>query len=606
MKSLIYLFFLLSTAVFAQNVKEKIIATVGNKQITEKEYKIRYELMPHISKNQDIVDSVKNEFVYSLIAEKLLALEAAEKDYDTTDIIKYSMQSIEKLYVKDALYKEEVEKKVKVNPKEIIAGSFRLGWSLKVNIISSADSAEIAGLYSQLRKGASFDSLLIKHDEYAGQQTPVTINFGDMTFEFVEDTLYNMKPGAISQPVHTEEGWFIFKLVAKEPNIEKKEKPDNISKKAEDVIHTRKAQKIERQFRKSFLSKAKVNTVGPLFYRIVEKSTAILAQKATLPENQTDIVNLEDNDVDSIMRQFGTDTLKLTLIRFEENPVSVKDFLYSFITDGFTVKQPTVESVGVKLRAFLHTYIDNELLSREAYRRGMQNLPEVKREMEWWRENYISHILKNQIYDSTKISDEEITDYYKKNNSGGSITEVNIIEILTSSLQDIEAIMNGLQKGTDFKALAKQYNKRESSKDKDGESGFFPVTMYGEIGRTADRMKIGDVYGPLKVEDGYSIFKLIDRKEKRDSLTKTFEEIKEQLKEDLFSRKLGDSFNKYTASLAVKYGVKVNRQALKNIRVSEINMFTSRIMGFGGRMTAIPYTPPLYEWVKELKNNLNL
>ncbi|MCK7516464.1 MAG: peptidylprolyl isomerase [Ignavibacteriales bacterium] len=48
-------------------------------------------------------------------------------------------------------------------------------------------------------------------------------------------------------------------------------------------------------------------------------------------------------------------------------------------------------------------------------------------------------------------------------------------------------------------------------KKSNGEYGLFPVTENGEIGRIASTMNVGDIYGPLELKEGYSIFKLIDK-----------------------------------------------------------------------------------------------
>lgn len=580
---------------------DKSVANVGREKISSGEYKMRYELMPHISKNQDLADSLKNEFLYSLIAEKLWAMEASEKGYDTSSVIKYSMNSLEKLYVRDALYKEEIDKKVKITPEEIIKGVFRSKTRLALNIISSGDSSEIFKLYSALKKGASFDSLLqLRPDDYQMQKTPIVVKFGEVGEEFIEDTLYNLKPEAFSSPLKTAKGWFIFRLKNRESVIFDNKKNSEISKEAKEVIRHRKALKLESAYLKKLLPSAKVEAVNGLFWRIVDKSTPVLAAKKALPENSKGKVYLDESDVSEMLKQFGSDSLNMTFIKINKNNVTLRDFLYSFVTDGFAIEDPVYDNVASDIKTYLDTYIKNEVLSEQAYKEGLQNMPDVKREMKWWKENYTAHILRNQFLDSAKVSDEEVKEYYRKINSGSrQVTEVNIIEILTSRLEDIEEIMNALQKGKDFRELAKIYNRRQTTNGKDGESGFFPVTMYGEIGKIAERMKIGDVYGPLKRTDGYSIFKLIDKKEKSDSLSKSFDDLKAQLKDDLFNQKLDNSFNKYTAKLAAKYGVKVNKEVLNSINVGKINMFTSRIMGFGGRIAAIPYTAPFYQWTKE-------
>jgi foldase protein PrsA len=226
--------------------------------------------------------------------------------------------------------------------------------------------------------------------------------------------------------------------------------------------------------------------------------------------------------------------------------------------------------------------------------------------MKLWKEGYICQLLRNQFMDSVKVSDDDVLEYFNKLNSGSSpVPEVIIIEVFTKNLDDIEAVLNELKAGKDFRDLAKIYNKRESTKDKGGEYGFFPVNMYGELGKAASKMKVGEVYGPMQFGNGYSVFKLIDRKEKRDSLSKPFEEVKGQYKDDLFNSRLTESFDSYTVKLAQKYGVKINDSALKNLNVTTIQMFTSRYLGFGGRIAAVPYTTPWYEWFKQFKKLKN-
>ena len=44
---------------------------------------------------------------------------------------------------------------------------------------------------------------------------------------------------------------------------------------------------------------------------------------------------------------------------------------------------------------------------------------------------------------------------------------------------------------------------------------YFPITEHGEIGRIASTMNVGDIYGPLELKEGYSIFKLIDKQEQK-------------------------------------------------------------------------------------------
>ena len=155
--------------------------------------------------------------------------------------------------------------------------------------------------------------------------------------------------------------------------------------------------------------------------------------------------------------------------------------------------------------------------------------------------------------------------------------------------------------------LATTYNQREWTKLSNGEWGFFNPTIAGEIGRRATGMDIGQIYGPIKVKEGYSIFKLIDKKNQigiqntildKDSL--------KLIRIKLALSKMDNLINDKTISLAKKYKISLDEQLLKKIETSEINTFTYRFIGFGGKIAAFPITIPMYDWYKqyELKKEI--
>jgi parvulin-like peptidyl-prolyl isomerase len=215
-----------------------------------------------------------------------------------------------------------------------------------------------------------------------------------------------------------------------------------------------------------------------------------------------------------------------------------------------------------------------------------------------WKGNYLAKVLKNMLFDSVKVTDEEVFNYFKNKNGleNKSMMEVNIEEILTDSLEVIESVLRELELGVDFQQLASAHTKRAWTRDNGGEFGFFPSTMYGDIGRIAATIRVGEIYGPIKLPEGYSIFKLIDRKESTVDSTLSFEESKEEIRKDLTYKKLSDFFIDYTVKLANKFGVTINEQLMKTISVLDFNMLIFRQMGFGGQLTAVPMTLPFTEW----------
>ena len=198
--------------------ENEVVAKVGASEITVEEFRDRYEFMPHLNYSNYNQDTVKKEFLYSLIAEKLWALEGAQKRFDTLESVKYSLESLRRLLIKDELYKTEIEPKVKISNEEMSTGLQRITLELFVKIISTEDSSEIFSISDQLIKGADFDSLLSTRKENSLQQSPVRITFGSIEDENVEGLLFGMEPGSISLPVKSGDGWFIFKLISENQN----------------------------------------------------------------------------------------------------------------------------------------------------------------------------------------------------------------------------------------------------------------------------------------------------------------------------------------------------------------------------------------------------
>ncbi|MCZ7614610.1 MAG: peptidylprolyl isomerase [Ignavibacteriaceae bacterium] len=201
--------------------------------------------------------------------------------------------------------------------------------------------------------------------------------------------------------------------------------------------------------------------------------------------------------------------------------------------------------------------------------------------------------------DEINISDEEISDYnLEKNNDTTSIVEVKIIELLTEDLDVIKEVLDELNKGKDFRELAVTFTIRQQAKNNNGELGFFPVSEYGEIGQKAAIMKIGDMYGPIKVPEGYSLFELIDRKENYAFSADEDESEKQASLQELRHRKYSDAIINKTVELADKYGVKVSFENLESVEVLNTTTVIFRYFGFGGKLLAVPMTTQNNLWFK--------
>ncbi len=577
---------------FAQH-NEKVIATVGKEKITLEEFKNRFLLTPQVTKDGRYSDEIaRRDFLYSIIAEKLWSLEAEKSGLDTSDLMHNTFAGIEKMFIRDALFKKEIESKIKITDIEIIRAVQREKTLLKVNFLFSSDSVEIYQLYKQLKDGVPFDSLLLSRDEYLFQIEPITVEYGKLN-QSIEDVVYSLQKGNFSNPIKDSEGWFIYYVKDRGEKTFGQKENESATSKVKSLIQSRKREEIFQQFYKKFFGGKKVETDGELFWRLVDKIASIMAEKKQIPGAK---MITESPDLVRLEKEFGKDTLYMPFIKFEKNPLSFKEFLSYFFFDSFTVDTLDYNIIARMLNYRVKNMIELEMYSREGISRGLQNSPEVKNDIEMWRENYLSSLLRKQFIDSIKVSDSEIFDYYSQiKNDSLNQTEVNILEILTDSLEVVEKILNSDLTDDNFRSLALIHTKREWIKSKGGEFGLLPVAALGEIGRIAMQMSVGSVYGPLKLPEGYSVFKVIEKKEQQ-LFTQNFEESKERLRKELSAKKYKEKIIRQTVELANKYGVTIDENLLYNTYIENLKMYVIRYMGFGGKMTAVPLTMPFSDW----------
>jgi parvulin-like peptidyl-prolyl isomerase len=604
---IVILFLLLCTVEqYSQSFIDKNVARVGNLTITDQEFLERYEMTPGFNRHRkSTIESQKIEFLFSLIAEKLWALEAISRGLDTSDVIKFSTEAFTKMFVRDALFKKEIQEKSQVSDQEILDGYYKSMSKLYVNFLFSYDLEEINFLHKLLNDGIPFDSILAEHDEKVEQPTPIEIVFGQMDAS-VEETLFNLKVGEFTKPILTQDGWYIFKLVNRsEQLMDSNSSKEDVMKTVKKTLEARKLIDNQKEFYAEFFRDKKVDVNPELFETLARNiSTLFEYKKKNYQIKENELINLETPDILKMEEVFGDKLLSSNFILLDDGPITFGEYLRMLIFDGYHSSDYKLNFIRASLDNRVRRDVEKELLYREGKKRGYDNLPEVKREIETWRENYLFQALKAQYGDSVQVSDEEVYGYYQNRHKPEFIPMlVNIIEILTDSLETVQKIFNELNLGRDFKDLSRQYNKREWTNKTDGEYGLFPTSMHEDIGRIASTMSIGDIYGPLELKEGYSVFKLIDKQEQKTIPAEPFEKFKEKYKQDLIYQKLHKKMTDFTYNLSVKYGVSLDLNLLEEIKVTTLPSFGIRYLGFGGKVTAVPLLAPNVDWAEQWIKN---
>lgn len=594
--------FLFVNNIFAQD-ESTVVAKVGNQIITVEEFRERYEFMPHLNYSSDNKDTLKKEFLYSLIAEKLWALEGLEKRIDTLDVVRNSLKTLEKLFVKDELFRREVESKIKIAPEEISKGLLRVARTLYLKIITSSDSSEIFRIYNHLVNFNNFDSLLAVRPEYNSQQKPLQIKLGTLSDEYAEDVVFNLRINEISAPMLSNNNWFIFKLENEEIDSTILSDNETARNKTISILSERKRKALAGKFLDKVIGGRTISANSELFNLFADTLVNIIQKRIDEKSPElSDIIELKPDDLQRSLKLLDKEKLNSLFVEFDSTKLSLKDFIYYLMYQKVSFPSTKSNRIKLVLNKAVKQFIEDEVITQEGYKRGLNKLSSVRKDINIWKNYYLSELMLQTFNDSVSVSDSEVENYLsQKLNTNSSQLQLNIAEIFTPQLDDLIIVIDELNKGSDFTDLAKKYNQREYTKKSNGQWGYFPANSAGQIGNIASNLEVGQIYGPIKVENGYSIIKLIDKKVLSDSLIKMKEEPVEYIKMKLSLKKINDLINKNTAKLALKYKITIDEKLLNEIELSDLNTFTYRLIGFGGKIAAMPITIPVFEWYYLLK-----
>ncbi len=582
MKKKIFLLILLCSIPFKLFCTDSILVEIGKIKITADEFIYRYELMPQPYSPDVNLEEKKRNFLYSLIAEKLWALEAEKAGLDTSEIMRAQYNTVEKMYVRDALYQIEIKNKIHISDIEIQTVAVQALTKLHLKSVESASSELIDQVYQSLKSGAQLDSI--------ARQLIIKVNRIEVTFgrllPVYEDIIYDLNEGEFTPPINTENGSIIFQLIKKErlpsPGTQQ------LLQKVEEQIRMRKEDSLYNDFMNSIFLSKEVSASGMIIKKLAQLMFEIFKEKEV---NSADtLFTLNEKDITKLRKKLGFQLLNAEFINLEPDPLTTNEYLDYLQFKTISVKNVERNTILFVLNSHIKNIIELEVLAAEAYRRGLQNLPDVKKDLKMWRESYLAKILQQQKVDSSIVTDEEVKNYLESKGNKKSIDQ-KIIYIKSDDLNIMNDVLDKIKSGIDFAELAEKYSSTNEQ---------FPIDE--EIQRIAIHMKEDEIYGPVKSGNEYVIIQKINEDAVKDSTNKS-DKVFEDVRRSLSYKKLRENFIDYTVSLADKYGIKINEDLYRSIQLNDWKVIAFRYMGFGGVINAVPYVFPFYEWSDSLQQD---
>ena len=580
------------------------LAEVGSSVITAADLIERIDLMPFPGKERPSeTDSLKIRALQSIVAERLLASEATVRGVGFDSVTNLRLDALERAFVRDELYKKEVSAGVTVSASEIAGGMEKYAAQLRTVIFRCSSDESARSISRVLPHGsAGIDSLAAAgFDRRLVSRDTVTMNFG-MSDESLEDPAYSLDTvRRVSAPfVSPMLGWVVLSLVDRGPNPASGAQSINdrvITVK--NIIQRRKSEAKGIRYMASVLDprraeadRAVLGLLGKSLYAIISSDTAAHRIQGRYM--------LTPGEVDRLEGMIRGD-LSRVLVDMPDGGLTLGAAIQAFRFEPFTTPSLGRRTFAYVLNESVKRIAREEILTREGYRKNLEASPSVKHDLASWRDNWLSHMIQADVASGVGglTEEEEVGGLIEYARLLSPSYEVNVREIFTDSLPKADRYRGMLLAGEDMGALARRVSKRTGWSARGGESGFFHVRSFPELGVRALLADSGQLVGPVPLTGGYSLFRVLGKRVPKGDSTVTVDSLRRGLHDAIRSEKRQKGLDRFIAGLAEKFGVKMYYDRLKDVTLFSHSMFTRRYIGFGGMMNAAPLLEPEWGWVQE-------
>ncbi|MBI2427740.1 MAG: peptidylprolyl isomerase [Ignavibacteriales bacterium] len=615
MKALFFSFVLLAQFALSQfgyqtnQLPLDTLASISTQVITAKDFLERFELMPWPQKDvKSRIEYTKLEFLYSLVAEKLMAMEASAQQIGFDSATQSMQYNLERLFVRDEFYKREVLPKIEISNAEIQKGLSRYAYEIEVEILGVLSKAE-GDLFFKKYKQAKNKRTILKlfYDSLYIPVDTVQLSFGSADLA-LEEAAFTIDKDSLSKPVESSiYGTVMLRLLKKYTNPEyAKFNRQDQAHKVRNIIKGRKEDSLATKAFVSVTASQRAEAKPDLFFMLADTIHALMSLDSNAYRTKN-VYMLSGGLLDDIQKRLVA-YLQNEFVTFASGaPMTFGEVLLGLSNNYVVFPNLQKEYVQWVLNNNMKTVIQNELLTREGLRKNLQQSENVRHDLSTWMDNRRSALLLRKVIDTVKVSETEIEEEYQKDPAFfGATMLVRLREILVDSISLAKGLKEKLKRGEDFATLARKYSKRKEWTKDGGESVLTDIKNLGELGMFAATAKIGEVEGPWKIKEGLTIFTVLERKVIDDSLRMNFAETKRTIEQKLLGVKRQKTLDQYIGTLAKKYGVTLNEANLRKTSTSTSSMFTWRHIGFGGRIVAVPQVLRQTEWVYEWLRRENL
>lgn len=213
---------------------------------------------------------------------------------------------------------------------------------------------------------------------------------------------------------------------------------------------------------------------------------------------------------------------------------------------------------------FLESYITEKLLCREAEKKGIQHLNDVRDLLAQARQKIlVAKLIEREIESRAKVSDDEVKAHYDNHQDEFmNPFRVRAEHILLRSREEAERAAADIKGGADFVVIAKERS-LDPTAARGGDLGFFSKgQLIPEIEEAAFALEKGAMSGIIQTAFGFHLIKVTDVAEPS---LKDFASVAKELHEKLLIEKKSRLFEEWTGRIKSDAKISIDETLLEEI-----------------------------------------
>ena len=518
--------------------EEPLVAEVGPHQIDARLLRLYVEELPSGLRTQKTGDEARQYYLQALIDRRLLLLEARSRGLDTTTTFQNSVQDAVNSRVRSVYKSQEIASKVKISNETVRRHFEREGYGQErlLNAIKVGSRAAIDTVLQELRAGRSFAEVARARslDERSAERGGELGFIGRDQLEslHIPPTVFrNLPQNQLSEPLPAGSAWHIVRFSEDRPASYEKYQGRIAS-----LLYQKRLAQVEAEHLEQLRDSFNVLLNSSALRELVNAYQA--KQPALIEGNSTPLYTYKGGEI----------TLG-----------QVQEFLRRRnISFGLADSAQAMVALN---RYFLEAHLIQEAARKD----GFYQTPEMQKFVERTANAKLLEIVrKSVIADLIDLSEEDVRHYYDTHLETFRHSEaVWIEEVLLPTQADALQIKDQIEAGAPFD----QFIDKSLRADAQKYNGRYHFHMLGKarypvLVPAVFQAQQGQLEGPLQVEGGYSVFRVLEREE---SSIEPFEVVQQRARALVRLERETQALNAFLVQLREKYAgqIKIYSDRLK-------------------------------------------